>query len=61
MKNFDIIFGALMGFLLAIFLMVIASVTRNASSVVTTNFEKCGERYSTPDEVVECMWLLENN
>jgi hypothetical protein len=55
MANFDIIFGGLMGFLFAIFLMVIAS------SVVTTNFEKCGERYSTPDEVVECMWLLENN
>lgn len=55
MKNFDIFFGGLMGFLLAIFLMAIDR------SVVTTNFEKCGERYSTPDEVVECMWLLENN
>jgi MFS superfamily sulfate permease-like transporter len=55
MKNFDIIFGVLMGFLLAIFLMVIAS------SLVTTNFERCSDRYSTSDEVVECMWLLENN
>jgi hypothetical protein len=55
MNKADVAFGAFMGSIATLALLIVAS------SLIPTNFQKCSERYKSADEVTECMWLLENN
>ena len=55
MDKVDFAAGLFVGSLLTATVLIVLGMTMD------TNFEKCSKRYSVPDDVMECVWLLENN